>query len=123
MKYRQGCSLNEDAAHRAPSNIRWRLSISTGRGSKARGLQRPVMNSRSPPTPLEGRSNGTISIDVPIADVTEADPVDSNLHEVTASTMTTPSPAECLCTVASPIGVLFNLIDAAVADNWLDRQG
>jgi uncharacterized repeat protein (TIGR01451 family) len=59
--------------------------------------------------------NGTITIDVPLADVAVADPVDQSLHEVTASTMTAPSPTECLCTVASPIGVLFNLIDVAKA--------
>ena len=59
--------------------------------------------------------NGTITIDVPTADVSEVDPVDNSLHEVTASTMTTPGPMECLCTVASPIGVPFNLIDVAKA--------
>jgi uncharacterized repeat protein (TIGR01451 family) len=59
--------------------------------------------------------NGTITIDVPTADVSEVNPVDNSLHEVTASTMTTPAPAECLCTVVSPIGQLFNLIDVAKA--------
>jgi uncharacterized repeat protein (TIGR01451 family) len=63
-------------------------------------------------TAVIGQS-GTITIDVPLADVAVANPVDASLHEVTASTMSAPAPTECLCTVASPIGVLFNLIDAA----------
>jgi hypothetical protein len=58
---------------------------------------------------------GGITIDVPIANITLADPIDDVLHEVTASTMTTPGPADCSCDTDSTVGQLFNLIDVAPA--------
>jgi hypothetical protein len=59
--------------------------------------------------------NGTITIYVPLSNVSEANPIDDRLHEVTASTMTLTQPAN---TVPDPFGTglggsLFNLIDVA----------
>ena len=45
--------------------------------------------------------NGTITIYVPLSSVAEADPIDSRLHEVTASTMTLQEPAN----TTPPLGV------------------
>ncbi len=55
--------------------------------------------------------NGTITIDVPLADVTEAGAIDNRLHEVTASTMTLQQPANSVPSVGGIGGSLFNLID------------
>ena len=59
--------------------------------------------------------NGTITIYVPLSSVSEADPIDARLHEVTASTMTLTQPAN---STPDPLGSgiggsLFNLIDVA----------
>ncbi len=56
---------------------------------------------------------GTITINVPLADVAVADPLDTTLYSVTAATMTLPAPASSVPPVAGNGGVLFNLIDAA----------
>jgi hypothetical protein len=59
--------------------------------------------------------NGNITIYVPLSNVTEADPIDGRLHEVTASTMTLQGPANT--DPPDPFvgigGVFFNLIDVA----------
>jgi hypothetical protein len=55
--------------------------------------------------------NGTISIYVPLSQVSEADPVDNKLHEVTASTMTLTAPANSVPSVGGIGGSLFDLID------------
>jgi hypothetical protein len=58
--------------------------------------------------------NGTITIDVPISLVSETNPTDNRLHEVTASTMTLQAPASSTYPpVGSYGGSLFNLIDVA----------
>jgi hypothetical protein len=59
--------------------------------------------------------NGNITIYVPLSDVSEADPVDGRLHEVTASTMTLLEPANTRQPdpVTGFSGSYFNLIDAA----------
>ena len=59
--------------------------------------------------------NGTITIHVPLSMVSEPDPVDNRLHEVTASTMTLTQPANTNPDlIGSGIaGSLFNLIDVA----------
>jgi hypothetical protein len=57
--------------------------------------------------------NGTITIDVPLSNVNEADAIDNRLHEVTASTMTLQEPANTVPPVAGIGGSLFNLIDVA----------
>ncbi len=57
--------------------------------------------------------NGTITIYVPLSQVSEADPVDNRLHEVTASTMTLTQPANTSPSVGGIGGSLFNLIDVA----------
>jgi hypothetical protein len=59
--------------------------------------------------------NGNITIYVPVSSVNEADPVDTRLHEVTASTMTLLEPANTQ--QPDPVfgfgGSYFNLIDVA----------
>jgi len=57
--------------------------------------------------------NGSITIYVPLSDVSVANPLDQRLHEVTASTMTLLEPANTIPSVfGSGIGgSLFNLID------------
>lgn len=60
-------------------------------------------------------ANGRITIDVPISDVTVADPINRRLYSVTASTMTTPDAAHCLCDTDSMVGQLFNVIDVGRA--------
>src|SRR5207244_13333598 len=59
--------------------------------------------------------DGNIAIYVPLSNVTEADPIDGRLHEVTASTMTLPAQANS--DPPDPLlgtgGVFFNLIDVA----------
>ena len=59
--------------------------------------------------------NGTIAIYVPLSMVSEADPIDNRLHEVTASTMTLPQPANTDPDLIGDgeAGSLFNLIDVA----------
>ena len=58
--------------------------------------------------------NGNITIFVPLSNVSEANPIDNKLHEVTASTMTLQQPAN---TVSPPVnglgGSFFNIIDVA----------
>jgi hypothetical protein len=58
--------------------------------------------------------NGTITIDVPISMVSEVNPIDDRLHEVTASTMTLAAPAN---STYPPVGLYggseFNVIDVA----------
>lgn len=58
---------------------------------------------------------GTITIDVPISDVSEPNPIDNHLHQVIASTMTyTESAEDPTCAVVSTIcGHLFALIDVS----------
>src|SRR5438477_470064 len=59
--------------------------------------------------------NGNITIYVPLSSVSEADPIDNRLHEVTASTMTLVEPANT--DPPDPLlgtgGSFFNLIDVA----------
>src|SRR2546430_7046310 len=57
--------------------------------------------------------NGTITIDVPLSNVSEPGAIDNRLHEVTASTMTLQQPANTVPPVSGIGGSLFNLIDAA----------
>ena len=57
--------------------------------------------------------NGTITIDVPLSNVTEPGAIDNRLHEVTASSMTLSEPANTVPSTAGLGGVLFNLIDVA----------
>jgi hypothetical protein len=57
--------------------------------------------------------NGTITIDVPLSNVSESGAIDNRLHEVTASTMTLQQPANSVPPVAGIGGSLFNLIDVA----------
>lgn len=58
-------------------------------------------------------ANGTITIDMPFTNVSEPGAIDNRLHEVTASTMTLPQPANTVPSVGGIGGVLFNLIDVA----------
>jgi hypothetical protein len=66
---------------------------------------------------------GTITIDVPIANVSIPSPLNSRLYSVTASTMTLAAPADSNAPSLQPFqlftgpigGVLFNLIDVARA--------
>ena len=57
--------------------------------------------------------NGTITIDVPLSNVSEPGAIDNRLHEVTASTMTLQQPANTVPSVGGLGGSLFNLIDVA----------
>jgi hypothetical protein len=59
--------------------------------------------------------NGTITIYIPLSMVSEPDPVDNRLHEVTASTMTLTQPANTNPDLLGSglAGSLFNLIDVA----------
>jgi len=59
--------------------------------------------------------NGTITIYVPLSSVSEADPIDDRLHEVTASTMTLTQPANTNPDLIGSglAGSLFNLIDVS----------
>jgi hypothetical protein len=57
--------------------------------------------------------NGMITVDVPISMVSEANPIDDRLHEVTASTMTLAVPANSEPAVGTYYGVQFNIIDVA----------
>ena len=60
---------------------------------------------------------GVITIDVPMADVTEADPINSLLYSVTAASMTLDGNAEAVPNVLGTGigGNLFNLVDVAPA--------
>ena len=58
-------------------------------------------------------SNGTITIDVPLSNVSEPGAIDNRLHEVTASTMTLQERANTVPPVSGIGGSLFNLIDVA----------
>jgi hypothetical protein len=58
-------------------------------------------------------ANGTITIYVPLSTVSEANPIDNKLHEVTASTMTLAQPANSTPSFGGIGGSLFNLIDVA----------
>ncbi len=66
----------------------------------------PAANCQSTPGP-----NGTITIYVPLANVSEPGAIDAKLHEVTASTMTLTQPAESVPSLGGVGGLLFNLID------------
>ena len=68
----------------------------------------PAANCQMTPGP-----NGVINIYVPIASVTVAGAIDNRLHEVTASTMTLPQPANSNPNLAGLGGLTFNLIDVA----------
>ena len=59
--------------------------------------------------------NGNITIYVPLSNVSEAGAIDNRLHEVTASTMTLPAPANSVPrdNTTGFGGVYFNLIDVA----------
>jgi hypothetical protein len=56
---------------------------------------------------------GTITIYVPLSQVSEAGPIDNRLHEVTASTMTLTQPANSVPSIGGIGGSFFNLIDVA----------
>jgi hypothetical protein len=58
-------------------------------------------------------AQGDITIDVPIADVSPAIPIDQTLYSVTAATMTLAQPANTVPGSGGIGGVPFNLIDAA----------
>lgn len=62
--------------------------------------------------------NGTITIDVPLSNVSEPGAIDNILHEVTASTMTLSQPANTVPSVFGIGGSLFNLIDVAQSYNF-----
>jgi hypothetical protein len=68
----------------------------------------PAANCRSTLGP-----NGNITIDVPLSMVTEVGAIDARLHEVTASTMTLPAPANSNPSIGGIGGLAFNLIDVA----------
>jgi hypothetical protein len=70
----------------------------------------PVANCQSTLGP-----NGTITIYVPLSSVSETDPIDDRLHEVTASTMTLTQPANTNADLLGTglAGSLFNLIDVS----------
>jgi len=57
--------------------------------------------------------NGNITIYVPLSNVSEVNPIDNRLHEVTASTMTLQAPANSVPRDSNTSfgGVFFNLID------------
>ena len=57
--------------------------------------------------------NGTITIYVPLSNVSEPGAIDSRLHEVTASTMTLAQPANTVPSVGGIGGSFFDLIDVA----------
>ena len=57
--------------------------------------------------------DGSITIYVPLSQVSEAGPIDNRLHEVTASTMTLTQPANSVPSLGGVGGVFFNLIDVA----------
>ena len=57
--------------------------------------------------------NGTITINVPLANVNEPGAIDNRLHEVTASTMTLVERANTVPPISGIGGSLFNLIDVA----------
>jgi hypothetical protein len=63
---------------------------------------------------------GTITIDVPVAAVTPAGPVDATFRSVTASTMTLPEPAESVPNLGGVGGVFFNLVDVAPAYDFIE---
>ena len=56
---------------------------------------------------------GTITIYVPLSQVSETGPIDNRLHEVTASTMTLTQPANSVPSIGGIGGSFFNLIDVA----------
>jgi hypothetical protein len=58
---------------------------------------------------------GTITITVPVADVTETGPVNSILYSATASTQLLASPAESVSSLAGIGGEPFSLVDVAPA--------
>src|SRR5207245_9710718 len=58
-------------------------------------------------------ANGTITIEVPLTDVSEAGAIDNKLHEVTASTMTLQGRANTVPSFGGIGGSLFNLIEVA----------
>jgi len=57
--------------------------------------------------------NGTITIYVPLSQVSEPGAIDNRLHEVTASTMTLAQPANTVPSVGGIGGSFFDLIDVA----------
>ncbi|HXX42808.1 MAG TPA: hypothetical protein VEI58_11160 [Chthoniobacterales bacterium] len=57
--------------------------------------------------------NGTITVYVPLSQVSEPGAIDNRLHEVTASTMTLPQPANTVPSVGGIGGSFFDLIDVA----------
>jgi len=58
---------------------------------------------------------GTITIKVPVKDVSEAGALNQTLYSVTASTMTLPQQANSIPSNGGIGGSFFNLIDAAPA--------
>ncbi|MDQ6860943.1 MAG: dockerin type I domain-containing protein [Verrucomicrobiota bacterium] len=58
-------------------------------------------------------ANGSIVIYVPLSNVSEGGAIDNRLHEVTASTMTLPQPANTVPSSGGIGGSLFNVIDVA----------
>ncbi|MDQ1396319.1 MAG: hypothetical protein QOG64_1578, partial [Acidimicrobiaceae bacterium] len=61
---------------------------------------------------------GTITIDVPVADVKVDDPISANLFSVTATTLTYAQPPEAADTGSAVGGSLFDLIDVAPAYDY-----
>lgn len=64
---------------------------------------------------------GTISITLPVADVTEAGAISSTLFSATASTMTLPAPANSVPSLGGIGGSFFNLIDVVRAFDFVPR--
>jgi len=68
-------------------------------------------------------SPGTITINVPIKDVTEPGAINQALYSVTASTMTLPQPANSIPSSGGIGGSFFNLIDVAPAYDFTSQTG
>jgi hypothetical protein len=65
---------------------------------------------------------GTITITVPLSDVSEVAPISNVLYSVTAASMTAAAPPEHFKTVGSIGGELFNLIDVARGYNFVPAK-
>ena len=66
---------------------------------------------------------GTITINVPIKDVSEPGAINQTLYSVTASTMTLPQPANSVPSSGGIGGSFFNLIDVAPAYDFTGQTG
>ena len=65
---------------------------------------------------------GTITIDVPKADVNEAGAIDGNLYSVTASAMSLEGPANSVPSSGGIGGSFFNLLDSAPAYDYVPAR-